>query len=86
MAFVSKRGKTYCLRYRYEDELGRIREKRVSGFKTKEDAWAAARDLEAKSSAGIDVHGDAMTCEELMHGTGLHKHLTNVLSIVKLHV
>ena len=66
MAFVSKRGKTYCLRYRYEDELGRIREKRVSGFKTKEDAWAAARDLEAKSSAGIDVHGDAMTCEELM--------------------
>ena len=66
MAFVSKRGKTYCLRYRYEDELGRIREKRVSGFKTKEDAWAAARDLEAKSSAGIDVHGDTMTCEELM--------------------
>ena len=66
MAFVSKRGKTYCLRYRYEDELGRIREKRVSGFKTKEDAWAAARDLEAKSSAGIDVHGDAMTCEELL--------------------
>ena len=66
MAFVSKRGKTYCLRYRYEDELGRIREKRVSGFKTNEDAWAAARDLEAKSSAGIDVHGDTMTCEELM--------------------
>ena len=66
MAFVSKRGKTYCLRYRYDDELGRIREKRVSGFRTKEDAWAAARDLEAKSSAGIDVHGDAITCEELL--------------------
>ena len=66
MAFVSKRGKLYCLRYRYEDEYGQTREKRVSGFKTKEDAWAAARDLEAKSSAGIDVHGDSMTCEELL--------------------
>lgn len=66
MASVTKRGKTYCLRYWYEDEFGVSRQKRVSGFRTKEEAWEAARDLESKSSAGIDVHGDAMTCEELM--------------------
>ena len=66
MAFVSKRGKKYCLRYRYEDEFGQIREKRVSGFATKEEAWAAAKELEAKSSAGIDVNGDAVTCGELI--------------------
>ena len=66
MASVTKRGKKYCLRYRYEDEYGVTREKRVSGFLTKEDAWAAAKDLEAKSSAGIDIHGDSATCAELM--------------------
>lgn len=66
MASVSKRGKKYCVRYRYEDETGQIREKRVSGFDRKEDAWAAAKELERKSSAGIDVNGDASTCAELM--------------------
>ena len=66
MASVSKRGNKYCVRYRYETDTGEIKEKRVSGFLTKEDAWAAARDLEAKSNAGIDVHGDTMTCAEIM--------------------
>ena len=66
MASVSKRGNKYCVRYRYETETGEIREKRVSGFSSKEDAWAAARDLEMKSSSGIDVHGDTMTCAEVM--------------------
>lgn len=66
MAWVQKRGKKYCLRYYYEDDYGQRQEKRVSGFLTKEDAWAAARELEAKSSAGIDVNGDTMTCAELM--------------------
>ena len=66
MASVTKRGSKYCVRYRYETETGETREKRVSGFQTKEDAWAAARDLEAKSNAGIDVHGDSMTCAEVM--------------------
>ena len=66
MAFVEKRGKKYCVRYRYEDDFGQVKEKRVSGFRTKEDAWAAAKDLEAKSSAGIDVNGDGVTCAELM--------------------
>lgn len=66
MASVSKRGNKYCVRYRYETETGEIREKRVSGFLSKEDAWSAARDLEMKSSAGIDVHGDTMTCAEVM--------------------
>ena len=66
MASVSKRGNKYCVRYRYETDTGEIREKRVSGFSSKEDAWAAARDLEMKSSAGIDVHGDTMTCAEVM--------------------
>ena len=66
MAWVQKRGKKYCLRYYYEDDCGHRQEKRVSGFLTKEEAWAAAKDLEAKSSAGIDVNGDAITCGELM--------------------
>ena len=66
MASVTKRGSKYCVRYRYESETGEIKEKRVSGFPTKEAAWAAARDLEQKSNAGIDVHGDTMTCAEVM--------------------
>ena len=66
MASVTKRGNKWCVRYRYEDETGRIRDSRVSGFTCKEDAWAAARDLEQKSRAGIDVHGDQMSCAEIM--------------------
>ena len=49
MAWVQKRGKKYCLRYYYEDEYGQKKEKKVSGFLSKEDAWAAAKELEAKS-------------------------------------
>ena len=77
MASVTKRGNKYCVRYRYEDDTGRVREKRVSGFTSKEDAWAAARDLEQLSSAGVDVNGASMTCAEVMerwfldHCTGL---------------
>lgn len=66
MASVQKYGSGYSVRYWYETETGERKLKRVSGFKTKEDAWAAARDLEQKSSAGIDVNGDTMTCSELM--------------------
>ena len=66
MASVTKRGNKYCVRYRYEDETGQIREKRVSGFSKKEDAWAAARDLERLSSAGVDVNGDTASCAEIM--------------------
>ncbi len=66
MASVYARGKKYCVMYRYETETGEIKQKRVSGFSSREEAWAAARDLEAKSSAGIDVNGDAMSCSELM--------------------
>ena len=66
MASVTKRGNKYCVRYRYEDETGQIREKRVSGFLKKEDAWAAARDLERLSSAGVDVNGDTASCAEIM--------------------
>lgn len=40
--------------------------KRVSGFPTKEAAWAAAQELEQKSAAGIDVNGGSITCSELM--------------------
>lgn len=66
MASVQKYGAGYSVRYWYETETGEKKIKRVSGFRTKEEAWAAARDLEAKSSAGIDVHGGEMTCGELM--------------------
>lgn len=66
MASVSKRGSKYCVRYRFEDADGTIREKRVSGFATKDEAWAAARDLERKSSAGIEVNIGSLTCAEIM--------------------
>ena len=66
MAFVSKRGNLWCVRYRYTNELGESREKRVSGFHTKEDAMEAAKKLEAKSNAGIDVNGDKQTCGVIM--------------------
>ena len=67
MATVEKRGKKWSVRYWVTDSLGnRTGQKRVSGFLTKEDAMAAARDLERTSNAGIDVHGDIKTCGELM--------------------
>lgn len=66
MAFVSKRGSLWCVRYRYTDDLGAVKEKRVSGFKTKEDAMAAAKSLEQKSNAGLDVNGDRQTCGQVM--------------------
>lgn len=66
MASICKRGTLWCVRYRYTDELGAVKEKRVSGFKTKEDAMAAAKTLEAKSNAGIDVNGDRQTCGQIM--------------------
>lgn len=67
MATVEKRGKKWCVRYWVMDSLGNwTGQKRVSGFNTKEDAMAAARDLERASNAGVDVHGDVKTCGELM--------------------
>ena len=66
MASVSKRGSRWCVRYRYLDELGVEREKRVSGFLSREDAMQAAKGLEARSNAGIDVHGDRQTCGQIM--------------------
>ena len=66
MATVSKRGNLYSLRYYYETETGEIKQKRVSGFKSEADAWAASKELEAKSEAGIEVNGGNITCAELM--------------------
>ena len=66
MASISKRGNLWCVRYRYETDLGEVKEKRVSGFKTKEDAMEAAKSLERKSNAGVDVNGDRQTCGQIM--------------------
>ena len=66
MASISKRGSLWCVRYRYTDDLGAVKEKRVSGFLTKEDAMQAAKTLEQKSNAGIDVNGDRATCGQIM--------------------
>lgn len=66
MASIVKRGSVWCVRYRYTDELGAVKAKRVSGFLTKEDAMAAAKTLEQKSNAGIDVNGDRATCGQIM--------------------
>lgn len=66
MASVYKRGTKWVVMYRYETPTGERKQKKVSGFSTKEEAWAAAKTLETKSNAGIEVNGDAMTCCELM--------------------
>jgi len=67
MATIEKRGSRWCVRYQARDALGNvIGQKRVSGFLTKEDAMAAARDLERKTDAGVDVHGASKTCGEIM--------------------
>ena len=46
MASVQKYGSGYSVRYWYESETGERKMKRVSGFATKEAAWAAAQELE----------------------------------------
>lgn len=66
MASVTKRGNVWSVRYRITDALGKESMKRVSGFRTKEEAWEAARKLEAASNAGIDVNGDRASCGEIM--------------------
>ena len=66
MASVGRYGKGYSIRYWYETETGEYKQKRVCGFKTKEEAWAAAKSLEMKSSAGIEVNIKNMTCGEVM--------------------
>lgn len=66
MATIEKRGSLWCVRYRYTDDLGTVKFKRVSGFQTKEDAMEAAKSLERKSNAGIDVNGDRQTCGQIM--------------------
>lgn len=66
MASVQPYGSGYSVRYRYETETGEIKMKRVSGFKTKEEAWAAVRHLERKSSAGVEVNIGSLTCSEVM--------------------
>ena len=67
MASVEKRGKTWSVRYWTYDALGnRTGQTRVGGFKTKGDAMAAAKELEQATARGVDVHGDQLTCGELM--------------------
>ena len=67
MASIEKRGKVWCVRYVVKDELGNIiGQKRKGGFATKNDAMAAAKELEAATARGVDVHGDKLTCGEIM--------------------
>ncbi len=67
MASVHKVGKNkWCAMYRYETQTGDRKQKKVSGFRSKEEAWETARLLEKQSNAGIDVTGDRMTCSEIM--------------------
>lgn len=54
MASVSKRGKTWEVRYRVKDPMGQIMQKRVGGFATKEEAWAKAGELEQAANMGVE--------------------------------
>ena len=67
MASIEKRGKTWCVRYVVKDSYGNIvGQKRKSGFASKADAMEAAKTLEQATARGVDVHGDQLTCGELM--------------------
>ena len=67
MASVEKRGKTWSVRYWVKDALGNnVSQKRKGGFATKSDAMAAAKTLEEATARGVDIHGDQLTCGELM--------------------
>ena len=66
MATFKKTGKTWSVRFYYETETGERKQKRVSGFSSKDEAAAAVLELKRKSDAGIDVNGDTVTCSELM--------------------
>ena len=67
MATVEKRGSTWCVRYRVRDEFGNLsNSKRKSGFPDRNSAMKFAAEIEQKANAGIDVHGDRLTCGELM--------------------
>ena len=63
---VKKGSSKYCVMYWYETETGEKKQKKVSGFNSKEEAWAAAQELEAKSSIGIEVNVKSITCAEIM--------------------
>lgn len=82
MAWVGKRGKYWYVRYRVTDETGKESQKRKSGFATKEDAWAAAKELERQTNAGIDIHGDAATCGFIME-RWFTEHCFNLASTTK---
>ena len=67
MASIEKRGKTWSVRYWVKDALGNnVSQKRKGGFATKSDAMAAAKTLEEATARGVDIHGDQLTCGELM--------------------
>ena len=63
---VKKGSSKYCVMYWYETETGERKQKKVSGFNSREEAWAAAQELEAKSSVGIEVNVKTTTCAEIM--------------------
>ena len=74
MASVEKRGKTWSVRYWVKDALGNnVSQKRKGGFATKSDAMAAAKTLEEATARGVDIHGDQLTCGELMERWFLSK-------------
>lgn len=62
MAAIGKRGNSWFVRYRVYDDMGNVTHKRVSGYKTEQEAEEAAKVLEPATAAGIDVHGDRQTC------------------------
>lgn len=67
MATVEKRGSTWCVRYRVRDEFGNLsNSKRKSGFPDRNSAMKFAAEIEQKANAGVDVHGDRLTCGEIM--------------------
>ena len=66
MASVSKRGKTWEIRYRVKDAMGQITQKRVGGFKTKEEAWAKAGQIEQAAQMNVEQPKSDLTVGMLL--------------------
>lgn len=82
MASVGKRGKSCFVRFRVDDGASGETHIRKSGFRTKENAWAATKELERKSNAGIDIHGDQVSCGAIME-RWFDEHCFNLAEAIK---
>ena len=75
MAYITKRGNSYSVRYTYEDEHGKSYDKWES-FPTKEEATSRKKQIEHELAAGTFLIPSSVTVAEIMDW--LHEFLGKV--------